>query len=104
SSTRLSTSPISPLSCHLQARNAFIAFWTATALTRGNHHFSSISSCVHTPSFLRVTASLHLPSPPPISCQAWNAFIAFWTATALTGGAPLLFTAFSIPFWLVGGE
>ncbi|CAI5976098.1 unnamed protein product [Closterium sp. NIES-64] len=35
---------------------------------------------------------------------AWNAFIAFWTATALTGGAPLLFTAFSIPFWLVGGD
>ncbi|GJP36651.1 hypothetical protein CLOM_g21135 [Closterium sp. NIES-68] len=35
---------------------------------------------------------------------AWNAFIAFWTASALTGGAPLLFTAFSIPFWLVGGD
>ena len=33
---------------------------------------------------------------------AWNAGIGVWTAAALTGGAPLLFTAFSLPFWLVG--
>lgn len=35
---------------------------------------------------------------------AWNSFIAFWTASAITGGAPLLFTAFSIPFWAAGAS
>ena len=35
---------------------------------------------------------------------AWNAGIGVWTAAALTGGAPLLFTAFSLPFWLVGAR
>ncbi|GAQ77759.1 Protein kinase superfamily protein [Klebsormidium nitens] len=33
---------------------------------------------------------------------AWNGFIAFWTASAITGGAPILFSLFSIPFWAVG--
>lgn len=27
-----------------------------------------------------------------------------WTATAITAGAPLLFTAVSAPFWLAGGR
>jgi len=35
---------------------------------------------------------------------AWIAGIGFWTASAITGGAPILFTAFSIPFWLAGGS
>jgi hypothetical protein len=35
---------------------------------------------------------------------AWLGIIGMWTATAITGGAPLLFTAFSAPFWLVGGR
>jgi len=35
---------------------------------------------------------------------AWLSFIALWTGTAVTGGAPLLFTAFSAPFWVVGGK
>ena len=34
----------------------------------------------------------------------WLGIIGMWTATAITGGAPLLFTAFSAPFWLVGGR
>lgn len=33
---------------------------------------------------------------------AWNAVVGTWTLTAITGGAPILFTAFSIPFWLAG--
>ena len=35
---------------------------------------------------------------------AWLGIIGLWTATAITGGAPLLFTAFSAPFWAVGGK
>lgn len=30
--------------------------------------------------------------------------IGFWTVSAVTGGAPLLFTAFSLPFWIAGGQ
>ncbi|XP_059072811.1 uncharacterized protein LOC131034044 isoform X1 [Cryptomeria japonica] len=33
---------------------------------------------------------------------AWNAFIAFWTGSAIRMGAPLFFTLFSLPFWFVG--
>ena len=33
----------------------------------------------------------------------WNAFVAFWTVSALAGGG-LLFGLFSIPFWLAGGQ
>lgn len=33
---------------------------------------------------------------------AWTSFVGFWTASAITAGAPLLFSAFSIPFWVVG--
>ncbi|KAH8948409.1 hypothetical protein BDL97_11G092500 [Sphagnum fallax] len=33
---------------------------------------------------------------------AWNVFLTFWTRTAIVGGAPLLFTLFSLPFWFVG--
>eukprot|EP00850_Spirogloea_muscicola_P004998 SM000022S07212 [mRNA] locus=s22:493953:499216:- [translate_table: standard] len=33
---------------------------------------------------------------------AWNAFTAVWTTSAFAAGAPLLFTAFSAPFWVVG--
>ena len=32
----------------------------------------------------------------------WLAFIAYWTYGTVTMGAPTLFSAFSIPFWLVG--
>mmetsp|Transcript_4414 Transcript_4414/g.16092 ORF Transcript_4414/g.16092 Transcript_4414/m.16092 type:complete len:221 (-) Transcript_4414:714-1376(-) len=35
---------------------------------------------------------------------AWNFGIGMWTVSAITGGAPLLFTAFSIPFWIVGAR
>lgn len=35
---------------------------------------------------------------------AWNAFVAFWTASALASGGGLLMAAFSIPFWLAGKE
>ena len=34
--------------------------------------------------------------------QAWNAFVMFWTRSAVTGGAPLFFALFSLPFWVVG--
>lgn len=33
---------------------------------------------------------------------AWTGFTAFWTVGVLTGGAPLLFSLFSIPFWAAG--
>ncbi|MCO5599423.1 hypothetical protein L7F22_053526 [Adiantum nelumboides] len=33
---------------------------------------------------------------------AWNAFVMFWTRSAVVGGAPLFFTMFSLPFWFVG--
>lgn len=33
---------------------------------------------------------------------AWNAFIAFWTGSAIRMGAPVFFTLFSLPFWFVG--
>jgi len=35
---------------------------------------------------------------------AWNAFTAFWTASALAAGGGLFFAAFSIPFWFAGKE
>ncbi len=34
----------------------------------------------------------------------WNAFIFFWTSSAIGSGAPLIFSLFSIPFWLVGAS
>ena len=34
--------------------------------------------------------------------QAWNAFVMFWTRSAVIGGAPLFFALFSLPFWVVG--
>lgn len=37
-----------------------------------------------------------------VSLQAWNAFVMFWTRSAVIGGAPLFFTLFSLPFWFVG--
>lgn len=33
---------------------------------------------------------------------AWTGFTAFWTIGVLTGGAPLFFSLFSIPFWAAG--
>lgn len=33
---------------------------------------------------------------------AWTGFTAFWTVGVLTGGAPLFFSLFSIPFWAAG--
>eukprot|EP01018_Ginkgo_biloba_P007894 Gb_26548 [translate_table: standard] len=33
---------------------------------------------------------------------AWNAFIAFWTSSAIRMGAPIFFSLFSLPFWFVG--
>ena len=35
---------------------------------------------------------------------AWLSFVGMWTFSAVTAGAPLLFTAFSAPFWLAGGK
>ena len=35
---------------------------------------------------------------------AWNAFVAFWTASALASGGGLLMAAFSVPFWFAGKE
>ena len=32
---------------------------------------------------------------------AWNAFVAFWTVSALAGGG-ILFALFSVPFWFAG--
>jgi hypothetical protein len=32
---------------------------------------------------------------------AWNAFVAFWTVSALAGGG-ILFALFSAPFWYAG--
>jgi hypothetical protein len=32
----------------------------------------------------------------------WLGFVGFWTRSALSAGAPPLFSLFSIPFWLVG--
>ena len=34
----------------------------------------------------------------------WLGIVGLWTASAVTGGAPLLFTAFSAPFWAVGAK
>lgn len=57
-------------------------------------------------------AGLTPPHPPPpvgvsVSTGAfalvWNAFVAFWTVSALAGGG-VLFALFSIPFWLAGGQ
>eukprot|EP00899_Mesostigma_viride_P016315 jgi/Mesvir1/24685/Mv21977-RA.2 len=33
---------------------------------------------------------------------AWNTFVFFWTQSAILGGAPILFTLFAAPFWVVG--
>lgn len=35
---------------------------------------------------------------------AWNGFVGFWTIGAVTGGAPFLFSLFSIPFWYAGAK
>lgn len=34
--------------------------------------------------------------------MAWTGFTAFWTVGVLTGGAPAVFSLFSIPFWAAG--
>ena len=34
---------------------------------------------------------------------AWNAFVAFWTVSALAGGG-VLFALFSLPFWAAGAQ
>lgn len=34
--------------------------------------------------------------------MAWTGFTAFWTVGALTGGAPVVASLFSIPFWAAG--
>ena len=34
---------------------------------------------------------------------AWNAFVAFWTISALAGGG-VLFALFSLPFWAAGAS
>lgn len=34
---------------------------------------------------------------------AWNAFVAFWTISALAGGG-ILFALFSLPFWFAGAQ
>eukprot|EP00250_Pteridium_aquilinum_P028229 c3680_g1_i1 orf=69-1712(+) len=62
---------------------------------------------------LKRTASCLRISIPPIGLTAdavgsgtfalaWNAFLMFWTRSAVAGGAPLIFTIFSLPFWFVG--
>lgn len=62
---------------------------------------------------LKRTASSLTVSIPPMGfttdalgsgsfALAWNAFLMFWTSSAITGGAPLFFTIFSLPFWFVG--
>lgn len=33
---------------------------------------------------------------------AWTGFTAFWTVGILTGGAPVVFSLFSLPFWAAG--
>ncbi|KAI0563968.1 Serine/threonine protein kinase [Gracilaria domingensis] len=33
---------------------------------------------------------------------AWTGFTAFWTLGVLTGGAPIVFSLFSLPFWAAG--
>lgn len=33
----------------------------------------------------------------------WNAFVAFWTVSALAGGG-ILFALFSVPFWFAGSQ
>lgn len=33
---------------------------------------------------------------------AWTSFTAFWTVGVLTGGAPIMFSLFSLPFWAAG--
>lgn len=33
---------------------------------------------------------------------AWTGFTAFWTVGVLTGGAPVVFSLFSLPFWAAG--
>lgn len=36
--------------------------------------------------------------------MAWTGFTAFWTVGVLTGGAPIVFSLFSIPFWAAGAQ
>ncbi|CAI5458933.1 unnamed protein product [Closterium sp. Yama58-4] len=62
--------------------------------------------------FSRSPTLLHFTIPPQhFSLKAlpeivfalfWTAFVAFWTTTAASSGAPLFFILFSIPFWAVG--
>lgn len=35
---------------------------------------------------------------------AWTGFTAFWTVGVLTGGAPIVFSLFSLPFWVAGAR
>lgn len=51
----------------------------------------------HTPSTSHAGDSL----PSAAFALAWNAFVAFWTVSALAGGG-ILFALFSLPFWAAG--
>jgi hypothetical protein len=35
---------------------------------------------------------------------AWTGFVGFWTLGALTGGAPIAVSLFSLPFWFAGAK
>lgn len=35
---------------------------------------------------------------------AWTGFVGFWTAGVVTGGAPIVFGLFSVPFWYAGAQ
>ncbi|CAI5530575.1 unnamed protein product [Closterium sp. Naga37s-1] len=62
--------------------------------------------------FSRSPTLLHFTIPPQhfslkalpeiIFALFWTAFVAFWTCTAASSGAPVFFILFSIPFWAVG--
>lgn len=62
---------------------------------------------------LKRTASTLVIEIPPVGftadavgsgtfALAWNAFLMFWTRSVMIGGASLVFTLFSLPFWFVG--
>lgn len=44
--------------------------------------------------------ALHIPEL--MFATAWIYFVAFWTYSSLSASSPVLFIAFSIPFWVVG--
>ncbi|KAK3260798.1 hypothetical protein CYMTET_30277 [Cymbomonas tetramitiformis] len=60
----------------------------------------------------RSATALRVRIPPPgwnseywflgMFATLWNTFLTFWTGASIRFGAPWFFTAFSIPFWVVG--